>query len=163
MDIVLRARRAWPIAALSAASSGSGASGASHPAQCGHLPAAHQARAGYVSVRVALAQPHQNLTILEHLETPSAHRIPRRQKAHSLAVPSSVRDACPPAQLAPICRSANGSIMAITPWIHYADLPVAPICRSRPGSNMPCMDPPPMSRCWASDARPIAVVYPASR
>jgi hypothetical protein len=30
--------------------------------------------------------------------------------------------------------------MAITPWIHYADLPVAPICRSRPGSNMPVGD-----------------------
>jgi tetratricopeptide (TPR) repeat protein len=30
--------------------------------------------------------------------------------------------------------------MAITPWIHYADLPVAPICRSRPGSNVPVGD-----------------------
>lgn len=30
--------------------------------------------------------------------------------------------------------------MAITPWIHYADLPLAPIYRSRPGSNVPVGD-----------------------
>ena len=26
--------------------------------------------------------------------------------------------------------------MAITPWLHYADHPLAPICRSRHGANM---------------------------
>jgi len=30
--------------------------------------------------------------------------------------------------------------MAITPWLHYADHPLAPICRSRPGLNMPVGD-----------------------
>src|SRR5258706_5529273 len=42
--------------------------------------------------------------------------------------------------LAPICRSAPGSIMAITNRIHYADHAPAPICRSRSGSNMPIAD-----------------------
>jgi len=39
--------------------------------------------------------------------------------------------------LDPICRSAPGSNMAITMWLHYADQALAPICRSRPGSYMP--------------------------
>jgi len=30
--------------------------------------------------------------------------------------------------------------MPITPWLHYADHPLASICRSRPGSNMPVGD-----------------------
>jgi hypothetical protein len=30
--------------------------------------------------------------------------------------------------------------MAITPWLHYADLLLAPTCRSQPGSNMPAGD-----------------------
>ena len=30
--------------------------------------------------------------------------------------------------------------MAITPWLHYADHPVAPTCRSPTGSNMPVGD-----------------------
>jgi hypothetical protein len=43
-------------------------------------------------------------------------------------------------KLAPICRSAGGSIMPITPWPHYADHPLALMCRSRPGSYMPVGD-----------------------
>jgi hypothetical protein len=30
--------------------------------------------------------------------------------------------------------------MAITPWLHYADHPLAPTCRSPPGSYMPIGD-----------------------
>ena len=30
--------------------------------------------------------------------------------------------------------------MAITPWLHYADHPLALTCRSPPGSNMPVGD-----------------------
>jgi hypothetical protein len=30
--------------------------------------------------------------------------------------------------------------MAITPWLQYADHPLAPTCRSPPGSNMPVGD-----------------------
>ena len=33
--------------------------------------------------------------------------------------------------------------MAITPWLHYADHPLAPICRSRRGSNMAVGDKDP--------------------
>jgi hypothetical protein len=32
--------------------------------------------------------------------------------------------------------------MPITPWLHYADPPLAPICRSRAGSDMPVGDSP---------------------
>lgn len=34
----------------------------------------------------------------------------------------------------------NGSIMAITPWLHYADPTLAPLCRSPRGSNVPISD-----------------------
>jgi len=50
------------------------------PAESGHLRAAHQPRPRDISIRVALAQPHQDLAILEHLKSPSTHRLSRRQK-----------------------------------------------------------------------------------
>jgi DNA recombination protein RmuC len=42
--------------------------------------------------------------------------------------------------MGPSHQSARGSIMAITPWLHYADHPLAPTCRSPSGSNMPVGD-----------------------
>ena len=45
-----------------------------------------------------------------------------------------------PQLLAPTCRSASGSNMAITPWLHYADQLLAPVCRSRDGSYVPVGD-----------------------
>jgi hypothetical protein len=53
-----------------------------------------------------------------------------------------VRSRCPsyPPQVVPICRSGDGSIMAITPWLHYADPTLAPLCRSLRGSNVPISD-----------------------
>lgn len=106
----------------------------------GHLRPSHQSRAGNVAIGIALAQPDQDLTILKHLESPSAHwPLPQ---AKSCRVAADVSSRCPssPYKVAPLCRSASGSIMAITPWLHYADHPLAPICRSRSGSNMPVGD-----------------------
>ena len=41
--------------------------------------------------------------------------------------------------------------MAITPWLHYADHPLAPTCRSRPGSNMPVGDRSGSQQCGVGE------------
>jgi hypothetical protein len=43
--------------------------------------------------------------------------------------------------------------MPITPWLYYADPPLAPICRSRAGSNMPVGDTPDEKERFATLAR----------
>lgn len=95
------------------------------PAQSGHLRSAHQTRARDISIRVALAQPHQDLAILEHLESPSAHRLSPRAKSPQPS-PAVFSSRCP-------SYRSTGSYMPIREWLHYADLRVAPTCRSRPG------------------------------
>jgi len=52
-----------------------------HHAQLRRLLAAHQPRSGDVAVGIALAHPRQDLSVLKHLEPPSAHcRPPPGQK-----------------------------------------------------------------------------------
>lgn len=62
------------------------------------------------------------------------------QARGELLLLASTSSRCPPPHVAPICRSASGSIMAITPWLHYADPALAPLCRSRSGSYKPIGD-----------------------
>ena len=65
-------------------------------------------------VGIALAQAHQNLSILEHLESPSAHSpLPggKSRKGNHMAFSSR-------------CPSSLGD------WLLYADHALAPICRS---------------------------------
>jgi len=47
--------------------------------QDGHLRAAHQASARDVAVGIALAQAHQDRSILEHLDSPARHLAPPRK------------------------------------------------------------------------------------
>ena len=91
------------------------------PQHC-HLGPAHQPRPSNVAVGIALAQAHQDRSILEHLESPAPHRgSPSGQKSERVAVTRSVRDARP---------HPAGSNTPITEWLLYADHGVAPICRS---------------------------------
>jgi len=95
-------------------------------AQLADLLAAHQPRPRDVAIGIALAQPHQNLSILEHLESPSAHRTPP-DKSGSVR-PWSSNPAQP--TLAPICRSSGGAITPILTWRQYGDPGLAPLRRS---------------------------------
>ncbi len=65
-------------------------------------------------------------------------RMPVAPGSVPVARISSRRPSFP--QLAPVRRSATGSITAITPWLPYADHALVPICRSPIGSNMPIAD-----------------------
>ena len=142
-----RARRAGRSTAAISASSGSGALGLEPAVGQRHLRAALPPCAGPspcrrdLPVGVALAHPHQGLSVLVHLESPSGHRCsPPAGKSPegSEGAVDSRRRAYP--LLAPICRSPTGSNTAITPWLQYADQPLDPICRSRNGSNVPIGD-----------------------
>jgi len=57
-----------------------------HGAQRGQLVAAHQPAAGDLAHGVAGAQPHEDLSVLEHLDSPAAHGSHLlRQKAAKVA------------------------------------------------------------------------------
>jgi hypothetical protein len=102
-----------------------------------HLATTHQPGAGDVALGIALAQPHQDRSILEHLESPAPHRAPPRTKVREGSGNARQFEMPVTLPLARICRSATGSITPIRRWLEYADHAVARICRSRGGSNMP--------------------------
>ena len=90
-----------------------------------------------VAVGIALAQAHEHLSILKHLESPAAHR-----HLHGIKIPQGsdwpVRfEMSVLPRLAPICRS--------TTWLLYAENSLAPICRKFLGSYMPEDDRAPIS------------------
>jgi hypothetical protein len=64
--------------------------------------------------------------------------------------------------VAPIRRSATGSITAITSWLHYAGQRVAPIRRSSTGSNMPVGDNNPLTCTDPSGLQAVLPVRSAS-
>ncbi len=98
-------------------------------AQLRRLGTAHQPRTLDIAVGISLAHAHQDLPVLEHLESPAAHGHPPGTKSPQSTRAASNRDARPLPQ--------TGSNMLIIGWLHYADPALAPICRSSAGSFMP--------------------------
>ena len=97
-------------------------------AQGGHLRPPHQASARDVAIGIALAQAHQNRSILEHLDSPSRHRLsPQKIRERSGSARQFEMSVIP----------STGSNMPISDWLHYGDHQVAPICRSRRGFYVP--------------------------
>ena len=108
-----------------------------HLAQHRQLAPAHVLPAGDLAVGFAAAQADEHLSILEHLDSPAAHR-----HLHGIKIPQRsdwpVRfemSALP--RLAPICRKSGGAITPTTPWRLYAGNPLAPIRRKFLGSYVP--------------------------
>ena len=138
VEMVERARRAWPTrrgdrrvlgqrrrrhrASLARSASARNAATLRRPIR---------PRAGDLAVGIALAQPHQDLSILKHLESPAAHRSPPAgtKARKGSGAPRSVRDARLPLAGSNMPISdwlhygdhASGSIMPITHWLLYAD------------------------------------------
>jgi hypothetical protein len=75
----------------------------------------------------SLAQAHQDLSILEHLESPLAHAPLPGNKSRKGSCGLPVLDGRRPPEMAPICRSRRGSITpilagsytSITRWLQY--------------------------------------------
>src|SRR5450631_745271 len=72
---------------------------------------AHQPRPGNVAIRIVLPQPQLDLTILNHLESPSAHRT-RQRTNRQVSLRPLVLDAH--------LTSLHWLKMPISEWLHYA-------------------------------------------
>jgi hypothetical protein len=96
----------------------------SHGAPPGQLLASHQPGPGDVPVRIALAHPHQDLSILIHFEPPLTHgRLRQKSRKHSRF--TKVRTP----EVAPLGRKSTGAITPKFWWRHYAEIEMAPFCR----------------------------------
>jgi len=77
-----------------------------------------------VPVGIALAHPHQDLSILIHLEPPLTHGH-LRQKSRKHSRFTKVRTP----EVAPLGRKSTGAITPQFWWRHYAEIEMAPFCR----------------------------------
>ena len=98
----------------------------------------------------ARAQPHEHLSVLEHLDSPAAHRC-LLHKQKPVRVPDGPVGASRGARLRfgqPVRQQGAGSgrYVPTTPWPVDADSELAGICRSRRGRYMPTAPPPPPRR-----------------
>ena len=151
MEIVLRARRAWPTTATITASSGNGVSALSQPCRDAKARKA-DTLPRLISRARAMSRsesPWRSRTRtarywnISNLLRPTAH-LPGQKSGRVAATRVSSR--CPSLslwpeyadqQLARLRRSAGGSNMPITRWLEYADYAVARICRSlTPGAPL---------------------------
>ena len=87
------------------------------------LGPADQPRAGDLSVSVALAQLHQDLSIVMHLESPATHRLlPDRKGPRVAAIVSCSRYPRSTRQWLLYGESCLALIcMPKIPWLHYAE------------------------------------------
>ena len=90
-----------------------------------------QPSAGDGPIGIALAQTHQDLSILEHLESPAGHRFP---SAPGYCLRRLAMRRCDPR-----CPALHrtGSNTPKHQWLHSGENRVAPICRKLNGSLMP--------------------------
>lgn len=110
----------------------------SQRAQGGELASPHIARACQLTVRVAVAHAYEDMSILVHLDSPSAHCcLPEAYFPSSLAGNVHHKSRCPFRSPAPICRKPAGSFMPETQWLLYAENSPAPLCRKSIGSYTP--------------------------
>ena len=113
--------------------------------------ATHQPGAGDLTVGLAQTHAHEDVTVFMHLEPPIGHgdvppvlrvrggrgyrRVRPVNEGPRPVIDSRWRLYADP-EVAPLCRSRRGSIMPVTPWLHYAGHAVAPYPRSPTSSRL---------------------------